>query len=394
MKAEQDKVLQEKDREKTVLLERLCQIQVELLQTWQQLEQLRQEARKQQENGQIYRGEPFITPVAAAAPFKEAFAPQLEESSTSSSSILHLGAEQLEEMSEEESLRLLRSIVNVGDPMKKYTGWENIGRGAFGTVYKAFNAVTGGAVAIKQINLEEQSNKQLLKEILIMRDKIHPNIVTYLDSYLLREDLWLVMEHMGGGSLYDVISETMMAVGQIAAVLRECLQGLAFLHSNHVMHRDIKSENILLGLDGSVKLADFGLSAQLTPKHRKRSSMVGTVYWMAPEVVRNQRYGAKVDIWSLGIVGIEMLEGLPPYFQETPFMAQYLIATRSAPKLQNPWLHTPLLHAFLNCCLQRDEERRASALELLQHPFLTSAKPLSRLLPVILAAKQWREYRI
>ncbi|XP_071406148.1 serine/threonine-protein kinase PAK 3-like [Pithys albifrons albifrons] len=312
--------------------------------TWQQLEE-------------IYRGEPSITPLDAAAPFKEAFALQPEKSSPSRSSILHLDAEQLEE---------IRSTVNVGNPVKKYIGWEKIGEGGFGTIYKAFSAVTGGAVAVKLINLQGQSNKELLKEILVMRDKKHPNIVTYLDSYLVRDELWLVMEHMGGGSLSDVISKTVLAVGQTAAVFRECLQGLAFLHSNRVIHRDIKSDNILLGLDGSVKLADFGLCAQLTTEQSKCSSVVGTVYWMAPEVVRKEPYGAKVDIWSLGIVGIEMLEGEPPHFKKTPFMARPLIATRSAPKLRNPWLRFPLLHAFLNCCLQRDEERRASALELLQ----------------------------
>ncbi|XP_039239037.1 serine/threonine-protein kinase STE20-like isoform X2 [Pipra filicauda] len=389
----QNQVLQEKAREKTALLEKLCRTQVELLQTQQQLEQRRQEVREERENGQIYRGEPDSEPVAAAAPSNEASTPQPENSSPSSSSSSRLDAEQLRELREEQSLKLLRSIVSVGDPLKKYTGWENIGKGGFGTVYRAFDAVTGGEVAIKLVNLHQQRKEELLKEILVLREKNHPNIVTYVDSYLVSQELWLVMEHMDGGSLTDVISETWMAVGQIAAVCQECLQGLAFLHSNRVIHRDIKSDNILLGLDGAVKLADFGLCAQLTPEHGKRSSMVGTVYWMAPEVVRSQPYGPKVDIWSLGIVAIEMLEGEPPYFKESPSMAQDLIARERTPKLQNPWLHSSLLLDFLNCCLQRDEERRASAQELLQHPFLQSAEPVSRLVPVIIAAKQSREYR-
>ncbi|XP_064499245.1 serine/threonine-protein kinase PAK 3-like [Pseudopipra pipra] len=362
----QNQVLQEKAREKTALLEKLCRTQVELLQTQQQLEQRRQEVREERENGQIYRGKPASKPVAAAAPSNEASTPQPENSSPSSSSSSRLDAEQLRELREEESLKLLRSIVSVGDPLKKYTGWENIGKGGFGTVYRAFDAVTGGEVAIKLVNLHQQRKEELLKEILVLREKNHPNIVTYVDSYLVSQELWLVMEHMDGGSLTDVISETWMAVGQIAAVCRECLQGLAFLHSNWVIHRDIKSDNILLGLDGAVKLADFGLCAQLTPEHGKRSSMVGTVYWMAPEVVRSQPYGPKVDIWSLGIVAIEMLEGEPPYFKESPSMAQDLIARERTPKLQNPWLHSSLLLDFLNCCLQRDEERQTSAQQLLQ----------------------------
>ncbi|NXE02173.1 PAK3 kinase, partial [Chaetorhynchus papuensis] len=127
-------------------------------------------------------------------------------------------------------------------------------------------------------------------------------------SYLVVDELWLVMEYMDGGSLTDVISNTYMTEVEMAAVSRECLQGLDFLHSNLVIHRDVKSCNILLRTDGSVKLADFGLSAQLTPEQNQRSSVVGTYWWMAPEVVTGQPYGPKVDIWSLGIVGIEMAE--------------------------------------------------------------------------------------
>ncbi|NWS27790.1 PAK3 kinase, partial [Polioptila caerulea] len=132
-------------------------------------------------------------------------------------------------------------------------------------------------------------------------------------SYLVGKDLWLVMEYMDGGTLSDVIYETRMSEGEIAAVSRECLQGLDFLHSNHVIHRDLKSLNILLRTDGSVKLdqyilADFGLSAQLTRERNQRCSFTGTPCWMAPEVVKGQLYGPKVDIWSFGIVGIEMVE--------------------------------------------------------------------------------------
>ncbi|NXO46258.1 PAK1 kinase, partial [Locustella ochotensis] len=127
-------------------------------------------------------------------------------------------------------------------------------------------------------------------------------------SYLVDEELWLVMEYMDGGTLYDVINETQMSEGEIAAVSRECLQGLDFLHSNLVIHRDVKSCNILFRRDGSVKLADFGLSAQLIPEQNQRTSMAGTSWWMAPEIVTHKPYGPKVDIWSFGIVGIEMVE--------------------------------------------------------------------------------------
>ncbi|KAF9454346.1 Pkinase-domain-containing protein [Macrolepiota fuliginosa MF-IS2] len=291
---------------------------------------------------------------------------------------------------EEDIIKRLQQICTDADPTKLYRNLVKIGQGASGGVYTAYQVGTNLCVAIKQMDLEKQPKKDLIiNEILVMRSSRHPNIVNYIDSFLHKNDLWVVMEYMEGGSLTDVVTANLMTEGQIAAVSRETAQGLEHLHRHGVIHRDIKSDNVLLSMVGDIKLTDFGFCAQISdPAHAKRTTMVGTPYWMAPEVVTRKEYGPKVDIWSLGIMAIEMIEGEPPYLNQNPLKALYLIATNGTPKIANPENLSAVFTDYLAKTLEVDAERRPTATELLQHPFFKLSEPLRTLAPLIKAARE------
>ncbi|KAK4190945.1 putative Serine/threonine-protein kinase [Podospora australis] len=285
----------------------------------------------------------------------------------------------------------LKRICSEGDPREVYRGFTKIGQGASGGVYTGHERGTNRLVAIKQMNLEQQPKKDLIiNEILVMKESSHPNIVNFIDSYLCGGELWVVMEFMEGGSLTDVVTFNIMTEGQIASVCRETLRGLQHLHSKGVIHRDIKSDNILLSMEGNIKLTDFGFCATINEAQNKRTTMVGTPYWMAPEVVTRKEYGRKVDIWSLGIMAIEMIEGEPPYLTESPLRALWLIATNGTPTIKNEQDLSPVFRDFLYFALKVDPEKRASAHDLLRHDFMNQCVELSSLAPLVRAAREAR----
>ncbi|RYO78846.1 hypothetical protein DL766_003306 [Monosporascus sp. MC13-8B] len=286
----------------------------------------------------------------------------------------------------------LKRICSEGDPREIYRGFTKIGQGASGGVFTGHERGSNRLVAIKQMNLEQQPKKDLIiNEILVMKESVHPNIVNFIDSYLCGGELWVIMEYMEGGSLTDVVTFNIMTEGQIASVCRETLKGLQHLHSKGVIHRDIKSDNILLSLDGNIKLTDFGFCAQINEAHNKRTTMVGTPYWMAPEVVTRKEYGRKVDIWSLGIMAIEMIEGEPPYLTESPLRALWLIATNGTPEIKQEQNLSAVFRDFLYFALKVDPEKRASAHDLLRHDFMKLCVDLQSLSPLVRAAREARQ---
>ncbi|XP_074103141.1 serine/threonine-protein kinase msn isoform X7 [Cotesia typhae] len=270
------------------------------------------------------------------------------------------------------------------DPAGIFELIEVVGNGTYGQVYKGRHTKTGQLAAIKVMDVTEDEEEEIKLEINVLKKySNHRNIATYYGAFVKKsppgkdDQLWLVMEYCGAGSVTDLVKSTKgqsLKEEWIAYISREILRGLSYLHSNKVIHRDIKGQNVLLTDNAEVKLVDFGVSAQLDRTIGRRNTFIGTPYWMAPEVIAcdenpDATYDNRSDLWSLGITALEMAESQPPLCDLHPMRALFLIPRNMPPRLKSKkWAKK--FHGFIETVLVKDYHQRPYTEQLLKHPFI------------------------
>ncbi|KAF5901407.1 mitogen-activated protein kinase kinase kinase kinase 4-like isoform X6, partial [Clarias magur] len=269
------------------------------------------------------------------------------------------------------------------DPAGIFELVEVVGNGTYGQVYKGRHVKTGQLAAIKVMDVTEDEEEEIKLEInMLKKYSHHRNIATYYGAFIKKsppghdDQLWLVMEFCGAGSITDLVKNTKNGLKEdwIAYISREILRGLAHLHAHHVIHRDIKGQNVLLTENAEVKLVDFGVSAQLDRTVGRRNTFIGTPYWMAPEVIAcdenpDATYDYRSDLWSCGITAIEMAEGAPPLCDMHPMRALFLIPRNPPPRLKSKKWSKKFIN-FIENCLVKNYTQRPPTDQLLKHPFI------------------------
>ncbi|XP_030388546.1 serine/threonine-protein kinase 10 isoform X2 [Scaptodrosophila lebanonensis] len=299
--------------------------------------------------------------------------------------VFHLGG------GEAKKKRLYNNIKMDTDPAEFWEMVGELGDGAFGKVYKAQHKEQKRFAAAKMCTLEDEENlSDHMVEIDILSEIKHPNIVELYEAFSIDDKLWMLIEYCDGGALDSIMVELEkpLTEPQIAYVCKHMTEGLTFLHRNKVIHRDLKAGNVLLTMEGGVKLADFGVSAKNKHTMQKHDTFIGTPYWMAPELVlcetfRDNPYDHKVDVWSLGITLIELAQMEPPNSEMSPMRVLLKIQKSEPPKLDQPSKWSKDFNDFLKKSLVKDPQQRPTTDVLLQHNFINTnldAKPIKDLL--------------
>eukprot|EP00013_Stygamoeba_regulata_P001487 CAMPEP_0177632248 /NCGR_PEP_ID=MMETSP0447-20121125/2186_1 /TAXON_ID=0 /ORGANISM="Stygamoeba regulata, Strain BSH-02190019" /LENGTH=520 /DNA_ID=CAMNT_0019133795 /DNA_START=116 /DNA_END=1678 /DNA_ORIENTATION=- len=265
------------------------------------------------------------------------------------------------------------------DPTNLFILDRQLGEGACGVVYLGIHKESNFELAIKiVVTPGDKVQKEVEKEIQVLRECSHVNIVRYFGCMMEGKKLWIMMDYCGAGSVEALVAKVPgnhLSEEQMRVILASCLQGLAYLHSKGIIHRDIKGGNILITSEGVIKLADFGVSAVLGDVQGLAQTTVGTPLWMSPEVLSGNPYNSKADIWSIGITCLEMGEGEAPYKEESLMRAMYIIASEPPPRLKDESAWSPEFVQFVYACLQRAVDARPSAAECSMSPFLADCKP-------------------